>query len=120
VTELSRLNNELAQANREVNALQRALIREKRRLADANEHLKALDEQKSRFLGIAAHDLRSPLAVIESAAESLLQSADVSSDQRETLEMILRNSRNMRRLLRAHPNYLRDLRQMQCYCLVLG
>ncbi len=58
-----------------------------------------MDEQKSRFLGIAAHDLRSPLAVIESAADALFQEGGMTSDQREMLEMILRNSRSMQRLL---------------------
>ena len=34
VTELARLNNELAQSNREVNTLQRAVVQEKRRLEE--------------------------------------------------------------------------------------
>ena len=57
VTEFAWLNNELAQSNREVNTLHRALIQEKRRLADANEYLKVLNDQKNRFLiaGTAEH-----------------------------------------------------------------
>jgi signal transduction histidine kinase len=100
VMEFAWLNNELAQSNREVNTLQRALIQEKHKLADANEHLKVLDDQKNRFLGIAAHDLRSPLAVIESAAEAISQDTGMAADERgELLEMVTRNCRNMRRLL---------------------
>ena len=61
VMELARLNNEVAAINREVSNLQRTLMHEKRRLEDtlaklgeANDQLKTLNEQKDRFLGIAA------------------------------------------------------------------
>ena len=59
-----------------------------------------LNEQKNRFLGIAAHDLRSPLGVIESAADALYQDGDVSDAESEELfGMVLRNCRSMRKLL---------------------
>jgi signal transduction histidine kinase len=48
--ELSRLNNELANLQRE--------------LTKKNAELERLNELKDRFLGIAAHDLRTPLSVI--------------------------------------------------------
>lgn len=55
--ELSRLNNELVDAQR--------------RLAKQNAELERLAELKNRFLGMAAHDLRGPLAVIMSMCEVL-------------------------------------------------
>jgi signal transduction histidine kinase len=58
----------LAALNREVNNLQRALIKEKRQLERANEQLRALHEEKDRFLGMAAHDLRNPLVGMRNLA----------------------------------------------------
>lgn len=40
-------------------------------LEEQNEKLKALNEQKNNFLGIAAHDLRNPLGVIQGFSELL-------------------------------------------------
>jgi two-component system, OmpR family, sensor kinase len=59
--ELSRLNNELTTAQRE--------------LAKKNFELARLNEQKNQFLGIAAHDLRNPLEVIQTYSEFLLEDA---------------------------------------------
>ena len=107
VIELARLNNELAAMNREVNNLQRALLQEKRRLDDAliklreaNDGLKVINEQKDRFLGIAAHDLRSPLGTIESAADLLYRDNGLAQPDRiQLFEVILRTGRKMRNLL---------------------
>jgi signal transduction histidine kinase len=45
-------------------------------LEDQNERLKALNEQKNEFLGIAAHDLRNPLGVIHGFSELLQDKID--------------------------------------------
>ncbi len=42
------------------------------RLNAVNEELKALNEEKNKFIGIAAHDLRSPIGVIFSYADILV------------------------------------------------
>lgn len=55
--ELTRVNNDFAN-------LQRELVR-------ANTRLQQFNEEKNRFLGMAAHDLRTPLSVISSYAEFL-------------------------------------------------
>lgn len=55
--DLSRLNNELINLQRE--------------LSKKNAELERLNEMKNRFLGMAAHDLRSPLAIIQSYTEFL-------------------------------------------------
>lgn len=81
--DLTRLNNELATM--------------KRRLAKQNRRLERLDEQKNRFLGMAAHDLRSPLGVVGSFSELLLRELGpgLSSRHRELLEAIHSSSRYM-------------------------
>jgi signal transduction histidine kinase/CheY-like chemotaxis protein len=56
---LSSLNNELV-------TLQRQLVLK-------NKELERLNDQKNRFLGMAAHDLRNPLMVIMSYSEFLLE-----------------------------------------------
>ena len=69
-----------------------------------------LDEQKDRFLGIAAHDLRSPLGVIESAAELLYHDGRLPPPERgQFFEMILRTCRSLRNLL----NSLLDITKIE-------
>ncbi|HKR63792.1 MAG TPA: HAMP domain-containing sensor histidine kinase [Thermoanaerobaculia bacterium] len=62
--ELTRVNNELSNAQRE--------------LARQSSELARLNEEKNRFLGMAAHDLRSPLTVI--AGYATLLAHDEKSD----------------------------------------
>ena len=97
VLELARLNNDLAAMNREINTLQRALVQEKRRqddtlarLREANGQLQTLNEQKNQFVGMAAHDLRSPLSTITWAAQCLaIQLGDtLDEDSRDFLARI--------------------------------
>lgn len=81
--EFSRVNNELATLQRE--------------LARKNAELVRLNEQKNRLLGMAAHDLRTPLAVIRSYSEFLRdEAADaLDAEQREFVNAILDASRFM-------------------------
>jgi signal transduction histidine kinase len=88
--EISRLNNELVTLQRELakkNAEQEALNRE----------LQRLNELKNTFLGMAAHDLRGPLANIKMAAGFLLDSTDshLPEDYRQLLDDIASQSRYM-------------------------
>ena len=88
--EISRLNNELVTLQRELakkNAEQEALNRE----------LQRLNELKNTFLGMAAHDLRGPLANIKLAAGFLLESTDfqLNADYRQLLEDIVSQARYM-------------------------
>jgi signal transduction histidine kinase len=81
--ELTRLNNELAAAQRE--------------LAKKNAELGRLNEQKNRFLGLAAHDLRNPLEVINVYSRFLLdEAADrLESEQLDFVRTIMRSSNFM-------------------------
>ncbi len=63
-SDVTRLNNELVSAQRE--------------LARKNAELLRTDEIKNRFLGMATHDLRSPLAVIIAYSETMLDAKDSS------------------------------------------
>ncbi|MCK8600938.1 sensor histidine kinase [Desulfoferrobacter suflitae] len=58
--------------------------------ADSTRKLVELNQQKNRFLGIAAHDLRNPLTSIRGLSEILLSEADgpLSKEQREYLGVI--------------------------------
>ena len=85
--ELSRLNNELANLQRE--------------LAKKNVALERLNEQKNRFLGMAAHDLRTPLSAMMSYSEFLLDEAsDVLDEEHiEFLSIIHSSSQFMGQLV---------------------
>jgi signal transduction histidine kinase len=67
--ELGRLNNELANLQREV--------------TKKNVELEKLNEEKNRFLGIAAHDLRNPLNAIQMYSEFLLDEAADALNQEQ-------------------------------------
>lgn len=74
-SELARVNNELATAQRQ--------------LAKSNAELRWLNEQKNQLLGMAAHDLRNPLAAVIAYTGFVLQkSENLSSDQAAMMHRI--------------------------------
>ena len=85
--ELSRLNNEMANLQRE--------------LARKNAELQNLNEQKNRFVGMAAHDLRNPLGIVLAYSEFLeTEAADVlNAEQREFVTTIKETSQFMLRMV---------------------
>ena len=85
--ELSRLNNELVTAQRE--------------LTKRNVELERLNEIKNRFIGIAAHDLRNPLQVIEGYSQMLVDGhlGVVSPGQEKVISVIRKNSDYMLKLV---------------------
>jgi signal transduction histidine kinase len=85
---------ELAQLNNELVAMQRQLAKNHAALA-------RVSQQKSEILGTVAHDLRSPLTVVTTLSELLLQggAGPVSSEQREILEVMTRSLVAMRGLV---------------------
>ena len=93
--ELSRLNNELTTAQRE--------------LAKKNHELARLNEQKNQFLGIAAHDLRNPLEVIQTYSEFLLEDAAgvLADEQVEFIHKIYSSSAFMLNLVNDFLDYSR-------------
>lgn len=66
-------------------------------LEDQNLKLKALNDQKNEFLGIAAHDLRNPLGVIHGFSELLEEK--IGDEYKEYTSMITNTITNMFALL---------------------
>ncbi len=46
---------------------------EKRRLENMNQNLRALDENRDKFLSVVAHDLRNPLMIIRSSSDLIVE-----------------------------------------------
>ncbi len=85
--EISRLNNELVTMQRE--------------LAKKNAELERLNQEKNRFLGMAAHELRNPLHIIQTYSELLSENRAALSaeEQHEFLTNIFNLSQYMARLI---------------------
>ena len=100
--ELSAINNDLANLNRQLSkerAEERAklpvslldalsqvnneLTNAQRELARSNSELKRASEEKSRLMGVAAHDLRNPLGIISGYAEFLSMRLEGRVDPKE-------------------------------------
>lgn len=66
-------------------------------LAGANERLRELDRQKSEFLSIASHQLRTPLAAIRGYASLLLENSfgTLTEDMKRPIETIFASSTRM-------------------------
>jgi signal transduction histidine kinase len=101
--ELGKLNNELANLQREI--------------SKKNVELEKLNEEKNRFLGMAAHDLRNPLHAIQMYSEFLLDEtrALLGQEHRSFLEIIHSSSQFMLRLV----NDLLDVAKIESGKLVL-
>ncbi|MBR9978008.1 MAG: response regulator [Bacteroidetes bacterium] len=76
-------NRELEQTNKKLRTTQEELER-------SNEQLTQLNEQKNMLLGMAAHDLRNPLYLIEGYSDFLLKdnSENLVDDQRSVISAI--------------------------------
>jgi signal transduction histidine kinase len=75
----------------------------------ANIHLKQLDQSKSEFLSIAAHQLRTPLTGIKGYISMILEGdfGEVAADQREQLQRVFRSSDRLTRLVDVFLNVSR-------------
>lgn len=74
---------------------------QRKALIEKNKHLKELNKQKNQLLGIAAHDLRNPLAVINSFSEILAEGIyDLTQEKlKEILNVIYNSSKFTLQLL---------------------
>jgi signal transduction histidine kinase len=68
-------------------------------LGAANDWLKRLNEEKSEFLGIAAHDLRSPLTVVMGCADMIQYDEMPRERVVKAASSILREAKRMRTLI---------------------
>jgi signal transduction histidine kinase len=92
--EQDQLRHQMLQLNRELNDMTRQLHL-------ANAELKALDELKNRFLGMAAHDLRRPIGVVMTYADFILDEEGdrLSPEGRGFLETCLKAATTMSSLV---------------------
>ena len=63
--------------------------------AELNKKLQALNHEKDRYLGIAAHDLRNPLGAVRGYSELMLEGSLEPEQQKEFLQSIRRTSDEM-------------------------
>jgi len=73
------------------------LLRQRETVARQAEHLRELDEAKSRFFANISHEFRTPLTLTIGPLEDLREGlrGDLSPDAVESLELALRNSRRL-------------------------
>jgi signal transduction histidine kinase len=99
---LGRLDaEELEKMRREVLTLNQELNNLTRRLHQNNAQLKRLNEEKNRFLGMAAHDLRKPIGLVLTYSEFLIDEAAslLTEEQVGFLNTIHSSSFFMKRLV---------------------
>ena len=87
--------------SRAFNAMVESLSMKQRELRERIEELQALNRLKDEFVGMAAHDLRSPLAVVEMYASFLLEDPKscLTTKEREFLVVIKKQGRFMLNLI---------------------
>ncbi len=90
--ELSRLNNELITAHRD-------LARKNAELERLQAQLKAADQRKNEFIATLAHELRNPLVPIRTGVQMLHRSSDDKVVVPDVLAMMERQTRNIVRLV---------------------
>lgn len=82
-------------------AMQDALSRQALELADLHQRLDTMGDAQIRFLSASAHELKTPLSVIQSYLETLLEdlSEGLSQEQRTFLETTYSSTLRLRRLV---------------------
>ena len=111
VTEVGALEQSLMQHRNDLRLLERTQREQNVRLLTANAELRRLDEAKSAFVSIAAHELRTPLASITGYVEMLLDgdAGPLNAQQTEYLGTI---DASAQRLLRI-PRDLLDVARIE-------
>lgn len=68
-----------------------------KQLKETNEYLKDINALKDKFLGIAAHDIRSPLAGISGLLETIIEGGigEINPQQREMLTLAFNSSKQV-------------------------
>ncbi|MBF0288249.1 MAG: PAS domain-containing sensor histidine kinase [SAR324 cluster bacterium] len=94
VGEVETLRKDFLSLNHELNNLTRELHKK-------NTELEKLNALKNQFLGMAAHDLRKPISVIQAYSEFLVDeiASGLSEEHREFLDIIQMSSEFMSRLI---------------------
>jgi signal transduction histidine kinase len=98
-SELAKLNERLQQSNRDLMASNAALKAEVEQRGRAEQALLDADRRKDEFLAILAHELRNPLAPISNAIEILQRVGSKDPELVRMRELIDRQVRHMSRLV---------------------
>jgi len=100
ITDKRRAEQELRRYAEEQEKLSKIITEQNAQLTAANEKLRSLDQQKSEFLNMVAHDLRTPLTSIRSYADLLLMYKDEPAETREEfLTIISKESKRLGNLI---------------------
>ena len=70
-----------------------------RKIRYINDHLKNLNILKSKLFANISHEFRTPLSLIQSPIEQSLQDNSISNSSKEALEMALRNTQKLNKLV---------------------
>lgn len=102
ITELGELEQRLTQQRNELRLLRDELHRQNLTLEAANAELQRLDQIKSVFVSIAAHELRTPLASISGYVEMLLDgdAGPLTDRQRQYLRIVESSARRLLQITR--------------------
>lgn len=94
VTQMGKTHQQLNQHRNELNLLRNQLMSHNAELAMANAELRHLDEVKSTFISVAAHELQTPLSSINGFIEMLLDEVygPVNEEQKEALDIVQRSA----------------------------
>ncbi len=97
VTDIGALQQRLAQQRNELRLLRDQLTRRNAELSAANAELQRLDELKSVFVSVAAHELRTPLSAILGCVEVLLDEdlGQLNREQCEYLQLVQHGSHRL-------------------------
>lgn len=97
VTTTGESRQRLTQQHNELYLLHEQLNRSNLQLAAANAELRALDELKSRFVSIAAHELRTPIASLIGYVDFILTDMEdpLSENHRSSLNVVQRSARRL-------------------------
>jgi signal transduction histidine kinase len=100
VTEGGALRQQLTQHRNELRLLQQQLVRQNLELEAANAELRRLDELKTMFVSVAAHELRSPLTSIMGYLEVVIDNevGPLNQQQLEYLQIVARSADHLLRV----------------------
>jgi signal transduction histidine kinase/Tfp pilus assembly protein PilF len=98
-TELQESNLRLLETNEQLQDANRQILEQADALQTKNTALERLDKEKNEFLGIAAHDLKNPLAAIRLSAE-LLDRFHERMDESEWHERLRHIANTVDRMMR--------------------
>ncbi len=102
VTEIGELEQRVMQQRNTLRVLERTLREQNVQLLAANAELQRLDQAKSAFVSIAAHELRTPLASVAGYIEMLLDgdAGLLNERQRDYLHIVEASAERLMRLTR--------------------